>query len=63
MVYPVESGSGFVTPQTLIWSPGDDKRSSWIAFLQQGNIWLVNPFAGIYNQITSDGTITKIIWE
>ncbi len=63
VVYPVESGSGFVTPQTLIWSPGDDKRSSWIAFLQQGNIWLVNPFAGIYNQITSDGTITKIIWE
>ncbi len=63
VVYPLESGSGFVTPQDLIWSPGNEKQSSWIAFLQQGNIWLVNPFAGIYNQITSDGTITKIIWE
>ncbi len=63
VVYPIESGGGFVTPQDLIWAPGSEKQSSWIAFLQQGNIWLVNPFAGIYNQITSDGTITKIIWE
>ena len=39
------------------------EQASWIAFLVDGNIFLINPFAGISNQITSDGTITKFIWE
>ena len=62
-VYPSKSSSGYITPQHLIWSPGEVQSSAWIAFLQDGNIWLVNPFAGIYNQITSDGTISRFIWE
>lgn len=62
-VYPSKSSSGYITPQHLIWSPGVSQSSAWIAFLSDGNIWLVNPFAGIYNQITSDGTVSKFIWE
>ena len=62
-VYPSQSSSGYITPQHLIWSPGETQSSAWIAFLSDGNIWLVNPFAGIHNQITSDGTVSRFIWE
>lgn len=62
-VYPARGGSGYITPQHIVWSPDDNRSTSWIAFLTDGNIWLVNPFAGIYNQITSDNSITKFIWE
>lgn len=63
IVYPAQGSSGYITPQHLTWAPGSSEESAWIAFLTNGNIWLVNPFAGISNQITSDGTITKLIWE
>ncbi len=63
VVYPARGGSGYITPQHIVWSPDNTRETSWIAFLTDGNIWLVNPFAGIYNQITSDGSITKFIWE
>ena len=63
VVYPARGSSGYITPQHLVWSPDTTEDSSWIAFLSDGNIWLVNPFAGIYNQITSDNSITKFIWE
>ena len=62
-VYPSQSSSGYITPQHLVWSPGETQSSAWIAFLSDGNIWLVNPFAGIHNQITSDGTVSRFIWE
>ena len=63
IVYPAQGSSGYITPQHLVWAPGEKEESAWIAFLTDGNIWLVNPFAGVSNQITSDGTITKFIWE
>lgn len=62
-VYPLEGAAGFVSPQKLVWAPVSERSSTWISFLQQGNLWLVNPFSGIYNQITVDGSITKFIWE
>ena len=63
VVYPARGSSGYITPQHPVWSPDTTETTSWIAFLNDGNIWLVNPFAGIYNQITSDNSITKFIWE
>lgn len=63
VIYPAAGSSGYITPQHLVWAPGDSRESAWIGFLTDGNIWLVNPFAGIYNQITSDNSITKFIWE
>ena len=62
-VYPARGSSGYISPQHLVWGPGTTEQSAWIAFLMDGNIFLINPFAGITNQITSDGTITKFIWE
>jgi hypothetical protein len=61
-VFPLESSES-VIPQKLYWAPTDKIRESWIAFIHHGNIWLVNPFTGIYNQITIDQSITTIIWE
>lgn len=62
-VYPHQTSDDFIQPQHIIWSPGENQNTAWIAFLSEGNIWLVNPFAGIHNQITSDGSITAFIWE
>ena len=62
-VYPSRGSSGYITPQHLVWSPGNTESSAWIGFLIDGNIWLVNPFAGVYNQITSDNSINTFIWE
>ncbi len=61
-VFPLESSES-VIPQKLYWAPTNKIRESWIAFIHHGNIWLVNPFTGIYNQITIDQSITTIIWE
>ncbi len=61
-VFPLEENNS-LTPQRLIWSKDTSSRESWIAFIYQGNIWLVNPFTGIYNQITIDQTVTDLIWE
>ena len=63
IIYPSQGSSGYITPQHLVWSPGNSESSAWIAFLIDGNIWLVNPFAGIYNQITSDNSVSRFIWE
>ncbi len=62
LVFPLESG-GYVSPQKISWAPESDQSQTWLAFLYQGNIWLVNPFTGIYNQITIDQSISGFIWE
>jgi hypothetical protein len=61
-VFPLE-GSGYITPQKVCWAPVHLKNDAWISFIYQGNLWLVNPFTGIYNQITIDQSITDFIWE
>ena len=53
----------YVTPQKLIWAPTTDTAQTWVALIYESNIWLVNPFTGIYNQITIDQSVTKMIWE
>ncbi len=62
VVFPLEGG-GYVSPQKISWAPVALQNEAWISFIYQGNIWLVNPFTGIYNQITVDQSITDFIWE
>lgn len=62
VVYPSEGAIG-VEPQRVVWAPADSRSESWLAFLQDGNVWLINPFTGIYNQITIDQSVEKILWE
>ncbi len=61
-VFPLEGG-GYLSPQKIRWAPVTEQDQTWLSFIYQGNIWLVNPFTGIYNQITSDQSITGFIWE
>lgn len=62
IVYPQDETLG-IEPQQLVWAPTDDPGASRLAFLDDGNIWLVNPFTGIYNQITIDRSVEQIIWK
>lgn len=61
-VFPLDE-EDYVTPQRVIWSPTTIANQSWIAIIYKSNIWLVNPFTGIYNQITIDQSVTKMIWK
>ena len=61
-VFPLDE-EDYVTPQRVIWSPTTVANQSWIAIIYKNNIWLVNPFTGIYNQITIDQSVTKMIWK
>ena len=61
-VFPLDE-EDYVTPQRVIWSPTTVANQSWIAIIYKSNIWLVNPFTGIYNQITIDQSVTKMIWK
>ncbi len=62
IVFPLDE-EDYITPQQVIWAPTTDARQSWIALSYQNNLWLVNPFTGIYNQITIDQSVSKMIWE
>lgn len=62
VVFPLDA-EDYVTPQKLIWAPTTDTAQTWVALIYESNIWLVNPFTGIYNQITIDQSVTKMIWE
>jgi hypothetical protein len=62
-IYPPEGASG-IEPQQVVWSPPDDGAASGrIAFIHQGNIWLIDPGAGNLQQITGDGLITRLDWQ
>lgn len=63
VIYPPEGGVG-LEPQQVVWSPSIDGSSAGrIAFIQQGNIWLIDPGAGNLQQITGDGLITRLDWQ
>lgn len=62
VVFPAEEDA-YIAPQLVVWAPGEDRDSTWLAFLSQKNLWIVNPFTGVYNQITSDQSIEAFIWR
>jgi len=62
VIFPPEGSTG-IDPQKVIWAPGTNSESSWIALIYQGNLWLINPFSGKIQQITGDGSIVKIDWK
>jgi hypothetical protein len=60
-LYPGEGIQG-LDPQQVVWSPAADS-DSLIAFIAQGNILFVDPITGNIQQITGDGSISKIDWK
>ena len=63
VLFPSEGSPG-LEPQQVVWSPaGPDKGNLWVSVVYQGNLWLVNPDSAQNQQVTGDGTITRLDWS
>lgn len=63
VIFP-EEGSVGINPQKVVWSPHKNPaETQWIALIQSGNLWLLNPSSSQTQQITGDGSIVKIDWK
>ena len=58
VVFPAEGQPGLNAPQHLAWSP--DARQ--IAFIYQGNLWIVDVESLVANQLTLDGGASSPVW-
>lgn len=57
-VFPADGQPGLSAPQKLAWSP--DARQ--IAFISQGNLWVVDVETLIAHQLTLDGGASNPVW-
>ncbi|MBZ0293711.1 MAG: G5 domain-containing protein [Anaerolineae bacterium] len=57
-VFPPEGQPGLNAPQDLAWSP--DARQ--VAFIYQGNLWIIDVESEVAHQLTLDGGASKPIW-
>lgn len=57
-VFPPNGQPGLNAPQNLAWSP--DARQ--IAFIYQGNLWIVDVESQVANQLTLDGGASNPVW-
>jgi hypothetical protein len=63
VLFPGEGSPG-LEPQQVVWSPsGSDKGNLWVGLVYQGNLWLANPSTKQTQQVTGDGTITRLDWS
>ncbi len=64
VLFPQEGAPG-LEPQRVLWSPapmpGGDAYA--IAFLYQGDLWMVDTLSGIAQQVTGDGLVTRLDWR
>ena len=62
-IFPPEGSQG-LEPQQVFWSPYRlEDNSLWISAIYQGNLWLINPDNDSRQQITGDGSISRIDWK
>jgi len=63
-LFPEEGANG-LDPQRIVWSPAPmaDSGEYSIAFIYNGNIWIINSFNGVAQQITGDGLTSQIDWR
>jgi hypothetical protein len=60
-LFPPEGATG-LQPQRVAWSPsGED--GPMLAFVYQGNLWVVNVLSGEAEQLTGDGLVTTLSWQ
>ncbi len=63
VLFPAEGAPG-LQPQRFAWSPaGEEEDSIWLAYLYQGNLWLVDVLTGQAQQLTGDGLATNLDWK
>ena len=58
------SGAPGLAPLPFSWSPApeDADGSLYIAFIFQGNLWLVDALSGATTQLTADGLVSALVW-
>lgn len=62
-LFPPEGSTG-LEPQKIQWGIDPvDNQVLWIAFSYQGNLWLLNTQNNQSQQITGDGSISRIDWK
>jgi hypothetical protein len=63
-LFPEEGAVG-LAPQQVVWSPEpiSPKGDYAIAFIYNGNIWLVDSTTSVAQQITGDGLTNRIDWR
>jgi hypothetical protein len=59
--FPPEGAPG-LQPQQVAWSPEAD-GSLYIAFVYQGNLWVLDVFSGEAEQLTGDGLVAALSWR
>ncbi len=64
LLFPGEGQPG-IEPQAVLWSPdvAQGALGYWIAFLYQGNLWLVDSASGASFQLSGDGLIDRLDWR
>jgi hypothetical protein len=63
LVFPPEGSQG-LDPQKIAWGPKpSDDSSLSLALIYQGNLWLVNTDTNQAQQITGDGSISRLDWK
>ena len=60
-----EPGAPGLEPQQVYWSPevSEGAAGYWLAFIYEGNLWLVDPVTGEAHQLTGDGLIDRADWR
>jgi hypothetical protein len=56
-------GAPGLQPQRFAWSPVGEQGALYIAFIYQGNLWLVDARSGTAEQITGDSLVSAISWR
>ncbi len=66
-LFPGQERSGGLDPQIYwgAWSPAamPDSGNLAIAFIYQGNLWVVDSVTGQAQQITGDGLTSRVVWK
>lgn len=60
-LFPPQGAAG-LQPQRVAWSPSAE-NGPMIAFVYQGNLWIVNILSGEAQQLTGDGLVTSLAWQ
>ena len=62
-LFPPEGAQG-LEAQKVVWGPNDNGNNPpWLSFVYQGNLWLLNTDTSQAQQITGDGSISRLDWK
>jgi len=63
VIFPPEGSIG-LEPQKVEWSPSrQPEQPRYIAYIYQGNVWLIDSETSSTRQVTGDGLASRIDWE